>query len=487
MSGNIFKRIWAFLTSPREPQPKHKHPDLYQLVDATIAKELQIRSEAARLGEAGLPAPDSIQLSGIEEQIVHRIERARLDYVDWANTRLLVLNEELSRLDITPVANQTLQLDQEFARKASALIDDQEPQIRALALAFQKRSSELSDFKSRNKLERDAHYPSGGKRFFKLSLFAFMILLEGGANAYFFAQGVDGGLVGGFIMAALFAGLNVISAGMQGRFTIPFIVHNNVALKIFGVMAVVTAICLMIGIGLGIAHYRDALSVDSLNPAEAAFASLKSAPFELQDIMSWLLFGISILFAIIALFDGLSLSDVYPFYATKTRRCLDAQVDYENALNELRAELAALKEHFLKQLNENARIVSRKVEQQEDVVQRKVTAAARLETAIHDAEHCLRSLLGTFRQENQIHRKSIPSPRTFNETPNLQSLSIPDFEVDSNWSQLGIQRRAADEVVHKLEDIKASIQAAFNREFDRLQPLGSHMNQYESDDAGKIT
>ncbi|MGD7037238.1 hypothetical protein [Methylotuvimicrobium buryatense] len=473
---NIFSSIFNWLTSNDERRIKNKNPDLYVLKDTDIEKELKIRSEAERLGNSGLPSPDAVQLTGIEEQIIHRIDRARLDYLDWANTRLQVLNEDLSRLDIQPIVKNTLQLDQEFSREASSLLDDSEPFIKSLLNRFEKTKTELDNFKINNDLTRDAHYPTKWHLFFKFSFFIFLILVEGLANSFFFAQGVDSGLIGGFFMAMMFSGFNVITAGLQGRFVIPFLFHNNWPVKFLGFFLSLLGVVLTVCIALGISHYRDALGMDKVEPAYSAFLALKANPLDLHDIMSWALFGISLLFAVFALIDGISMSDHYPFYASKTKRYIEAKEEYETEFHDLREELNELKARFLKKLNENSNEIKSTLEKQKSVIERKHTSEKRLQTAIQDADQCMRSLLGIFRQENMIHRKGLPVPKTFNKVPSPKSLNIPNFHLDKDWVNFEKQKFAADEVVLKLEDIKASIQASFNREFDRLQPLGLHIN-----------
>ncbi|GHU11816.1 hypothetical protein AGMMS50225_18210 [Betaproteobacteria bacterium] len=481
--SGLLSRFWKWLTANEVRAAENKHPDLYALSDSALAEELDLVAEAARLGAAGLPGPDETRLSAPEAQVVHRIERARLDYTDWANLRLRIINEDLSRLDVRPVVNRALQVDAEFARAASALLDVREPDMRALEQAALRRESELAEFRQRNHLHRDAHYPTGGKLFFRCALLAFLILLEGVANAFFFAQGVATGLLGGFVTALLLASVNVLHAVLQGRFTIPFLFHANLLLKLFGLAFLVATLVLIGAIGLGISHYRDALSVDAENAALVAINALKATPFVLHDLMSWALFAVSLLSALIALFDGLFMSDTYPLYGSKTRRAREAEEDLSEGLDELREELNALKEDSLKQLGDCMTQVQRLLTQQESLIQSKEGAKARLATALHDAEHCMDALLALFRQENQLHRGRRAAPLTFAQRPPLTPLPVPDFAVDSARHSLELQRQAADELTTRVETIRASIQAAFNREFDKLKPLGS---QFQHARTGRI-
>ncbi|MDR2689663.1 MAG: hypothetical protein LBB76_07900 [Azoarcus sp.] len=467
-------RFWRWLTSNEESPLNDKHPDLYALSDLVLAKELDLAREAARLGAAGLPAPEETQLSAPEAQVVHRIERARLDYVDWANLRIRVLNEDLSRLDARPVVNRALQADAEFARAASALLDTREPDMRALEEAAARREAELADFRKQNRLRRDAYYPTGGKLFFRCALLAFLILVEGVANAFFFAQGVATGLLGGFVTALLLASVNVLHAVLQGRFTLPFLFHRHFLVNLCGVACLCVTLVLTGIIGLGISHYRDALSVDAENAALVAINTLRSAPFVLHDLMSWALFAVSLLSALIACFDGLFMSDIYPFYGHKARRARAAADDLTEGLDELRAELNELKDDALTRLAADMTQAQRLLAQQEGLLQTKAGSKARLATALHDAEHCMDALLALFRQENQFHRGGRAVPATFSTRPRLKPLPVPDFNIEADQGNLDTQRQVVDTLTARLETIRGAIQAAFNREFDKLKPLDSH-------------
>lgn len=484
---NLLSRLWRWLTSSEKKTSKSKNPDLYALSDIDISKELNLREEAARLGEAGLPTQNETQLSGLEAQIVYRIERARLDYIDWANIRIQVLNDDISRLDAQPLINRARQADEEFSRTASALLDEREAHIRSLARAAEQRDIELTEFKQRNRLNRDAHVPTGTGLFFRFALLLLLIVVEGIANAFFFAQGVSTGLIGGFVTASALAFLNVFSAFLQGRYTVPFLLHSHPLLKSFGVVALIGSACLMLTIGLGISHFREALSADAENATQLAIATLKASPFALQDVMSWVLLGLSFLFAIIALFDGLFLTDPYPFYGSKTKRHINAKFEFEEELGELRQELNDLKESSLKQLNDDILQIQRILTHRESLIQTKDGSRARLSTALQDAEHCMRSLLALFRQENQLHRKGLPPPPSFASLPELKRLPTPDFDVAADRRALESQQRAADELAARLETIRASIQTAFNREFDKLKPLGTHVQHSQTLNAAEAT
>ena len=90
----FLRRLWTWLTSPPSRNGGKGHPDIYPIDVEKLAKELKLDENAHRLGEAGLPAVDAKDISGPEAAALQRVEKARQDYINWAEMRLGVLREE---------------------------------------------------------------------------------------------------------------------------------------------------------------------------------------------------------------------------------------------------------------------------------------------------------------------------------------------------------------------------------------------------------
>lgn len=465
-------KSWLF-SPPRRPRKLH-HPDLYPLVVESIAKELALEEEAKRLGEAGIPAPDAISLCGPESKVVQRIDRARQDYVDWANLRLEVINDDLSKRDVTKLINRALQAEREFERKAGTLLADSESMTTDLANIAMRRQQEVDEFRQHHCLRRDPHYPTGAASFSRYALLALLIVVEGMFNAFFFSQGLTTGLIGGFIAAALFAALNLCVAFGWGKFVVPFTTHRGALQKALGVLGAVLAFACMLGISMMIAHFRDALVADAAEPAKAAWQAMKVSPFDLNDIMSWVLFGVSMVFAVGAFFDGVSSDDLYPGYGKIARRATDARSEYVEEVRHIRASLDALKEEELEALEESAKQAQSLVSQQAAFIQDKMSAESRLRNALRDAENCLDALIETFRTANEIHRGETPRPAYFDTRPQLRDLTLPDFGIVADQATQRRQQDLVGSLLARMGDLRANIQASFNREYDRLTPLDAH-------------
>ena len=472
--------LWDWLTTSARGRPEKGHPDLYPLDVDKLAKELRLEAEAKRLGEASLPAPEAHGISGPEAAIVQRVEKARQDYVDWANRRLNVISQDLGKRDVTQEVNRASQADDEFERKASALITEEDSVLRTAASAARSRKQELDRFRAEHGLTREARCPTGTGSFVRYAVLVFLVLIEGFANAGFFAQGLDTGLLGGFVQAGGLAAINVLIAFVLGKFAVPYVNHSNVLLKGAGLLALAASFLIMASIGLGIAHYRDALTLDAANPAQAALTTFLTNPVQLRDIFSWLLFVVSVTFALAAMFDGVSSDDPYPRYGKLSRYAQQAVDDHEDELNALRATLEELKNEELRVLDEATLRSQASVAVFESLINDKRMAGQRLMTAIGDADNSLDALLGKFRTENEIHRKGVPRPSYFDIRPELRPIQLPSFDVTADEASLRAQREQVKQLLAAVQEIRARIQAGFNQHFDQLKPLDIHFSSSEA-------
>jgi hypothetical protein len=477
---NLVLRFWDWLTANSTGSPKKGHPDLYPLDVAKLTKDLNLAEEAKRLGLAGLPSPEAKVPAGPEAAVIQRVEKARQDYADWAVLRLNVLDKDLGKRSVTTAINRARQADKEFERKAGKLMTEQDSLLRRLGDTARKRRAELANFQAQHRLNREAHIPGKTRSFLLMTILVLMVLVEGVLNAWFFAQGLDSGWLGGFFTAGVFAAFNVLIAYFLGRLGVRYVVHVHPALKTVGVATVLAAFCLMVTIGLGIAHYRDALTHGAEDAANAALGAFVSHPFQLRDIFSWPLFGISIGFAVAALLDGIFADERYPGYGNVTRRTLDAVSEYDDELEDLRMELEALKDDELTILDQTAQDSQAHLAVIESLIAAKKAAGLRLSTAFDNADNSMLALLSKFRTDNEVHRNGLPRPEYFDRMPELRPVKTPDFDTSANEFDLAKQRGLVQELLAEVQEIRGRIQQAFNHQFDRHKPLDFHFPAKEA-------
>lgn len=439
-----------------------------------IAKELNIEEDARRLGEANLPDCNEKSLSGIETKIIQRVEKVRQHYLAWAAERLRVLNQEIHRQDVSTVINKANQLDREFERKASEMLSKHEETLKTLDHTIQQRQKQLSDFRADHQLSRTALYPTRHGKFLKISLLILLIVIEGAANAVFFAEGVSNGYIGGFIYAAGFSLLNIFFAGFWGS-QIRNLNHRHVFRKTVGVLSGILASIMATGIAFLIAHFRDALKLGVDDASRIALESLKGNPFALNDVLSWLLFGLTLLSAVIALYDVYSLDDPYPGYGKLDRLSKQASQDYADELDFLREQLQELKDEILQELDNAIDDSKNSLSTIKEWIETKVSTEIRLQHSEADVENCMTGLIQSFRDFNKLQRKT-PYPSYFDEPVPLKPLNSPNFSVHGDRKKLTEQETLVQTLLDKVETIRANIQLAFNRTHDTLIPLTEHFD-----------
>lgn len=458
------------LSSARRKLSQLNQADLYRIDIGQVAKELDLENEARKLASAGLPLPHQTSLSAPEAKAVQRVEKARHDFVNWASARVSTINDGLARRDVTVLVNDALLAHRRFERAAASAVAEHDALLEDLAENAEQRERELADFRERHQLTRPATYPEGSATFARYAILLALIVFEGAANAYFFSQGLESGLIGGFLAAGLFAAVNLVSAFVLGKYAVPLVFHSSPPVKTLGLGAAIFAIFCMIAIGLSIGHFRDALIADAAEPARAATLALKSAPFGLRDVMSWLLFAVSVLFAVFALFDGLSSDDRYPGYGQVARRARQSRDDYLGELQGIRRTLEDLKDDALQTLDQNMQKARTYVTESAALLREKNWVRTRLETALLDAENCLDTLLKIVRDTNRMHRGSVPSPAYFETRPTLQTLGMPDFGSGDDRTRLLEHERLVEQLIAEADTIRTVIEETFNTYAARLKP-----------------
>lgn len=459
---------WLFVKPPKVE--RYGDPDTYAIDTEKIAKETNLEEEARRMGEANLPASGETELCGIETLILRRVERARQDFLAWGADQFKVLSQEVERRDITPIVNKAGQADREFERMASSLLAEKDKVLTELAAAANTSAAELNEFRSRHRLNRQAIYPDGAGTFFRVSVLVLLVVIEAALNAVFFAKGLSTGLVGGFVYAGAFAFANVAFACVWGRWMLPNLHHRHPFRKLLGALAVPAAGATALAVALLIAHFRDALTLDLADAPRAALESLRDTPFVLQEVQSWVLFGVSLLFALIALVDSFGLDDAYPGYGAVDRRKKVAFNAYVLELEDVRTALQQLKDEALAAL-ERAMAESRAgLQALHEAMEQKTTTGTRFRNVLADVDNCLDTLLRRFRDINKLHRAT-PCPAYFAERPRLVDLRRTDFSVDKDRRKYTDQAVLLQEFVDRIEGLRSNIQSSFVRHRNGLEPL----------------
>ncbi len=471
----LLTRLFSWLFVSRKSTDVEDHPDLSPLIFDDLKKELAVEIDARKLARAGLPETDAKVPSAPEMRIIQRLEAVRANYKRWALEHIKDIHEGLNTFDITMLVNRSHKYADEYERLAGKEITDAEVELGRRRIGAARHHDDLDTFCKENHLTRQADYPQSKiARIGLILLGIVLIITEGIFNSYFFAQGSDSGLLGGFIQAVTLAALNFLVPSVIGRLWIPNVNHIRTLRRLLGYLGIIVAGIFMLLSALAIAHFRDAMGVavdDNISTASIALKTILESPFVLADLSSWMLFFLSLLFGFFGLLEGYKFDDPYPGFGRRHRTALEAINQYHMLVDQVRDEITGIKEMILESLNRDVEKAKVNVLHFGVLVKSKSDYELKLQFNLSKAENMLHALIQAFRDENQMNRNGVPRPAYFDTMPEFQHLELPSFDTTEELVKHREQERLLNGLLADVESVRASIQSAYDSRFDQLKAI----------------
>jgi hypothetical protein len=293
---------------------------------------------------------------------------------------------------------------------------------------------------------------------------------EGGMNSFFFARGMWGGLLSGFIVAMLFSAVNIALAYAFGRFLAGFVHHVSWWKKGPAIISMVVYSAILIALALSIGHFRDALGEGPVNAESRALQSIFNDPLTLKDFQSVVLSIASVLCGIFAFIDAYMLEEAYPGYGPRHRRLIESMDEYERQERALHAELdrdknAAL--HNLEKLYNDANVELKSLDAAMN--QKEITRQS-FEGGVQEVEKAANALLGIFRDENM---KARPAECRAVQFPTFPGVVVPTLNFDLTHDREKYEAQLAELAILKsqIQEIRAQIQSSFNQQVNAQLPV----------------
>ncbi|NBO40775.1 MAG: hypothetical protein EBU92_04415 [Betaproteobacteria bacterium] len=460
-----FKRLF----SKRASRPENLSIE----IDSIIEK-FHLVKEAKRLAEMGLPSFHEKKPTQKELEVVEHLNLLReviqQNYIRQSED----INSRVVGIELSYKSLQSDALNAEFERQTRKLMDEEGAWLKKLAYNAMVRFKELEIFKKNNGLEREANFPSPSGLMLRYSVLVFLIGVEGIMNANFFAEGLSSGLIGGFIYAALLAGINVLGCFFLGKFAVPWVVSKPVAGKLFGSFSIVFAACFMFFVAMSIGHIREQLMAASVAPTREAWEMMQNHFFGLSDLVSWFLVAMSLGFGIAALFDGLSIDDTYPGYGAMVRRCNQARDEFEAEFEEVREELEELKQEKLDLINQGFKTLHdlsallRKIMLEKEAVHRECT------DKINQTEVVLYAVIRKFRIENEVAREDGLRPSYFDTLPSLSPINLPRIENEKENNLIASLEKDIRLYENSVNEQREKVYTLYEQYISRLNHLKYH-------------
>lgn len=450
----LFRKLFEFLS-------RFKRRDSWMLgarMDlAKLAKRF-VDPKAIAQGRREQPSTAAQDIDVPEQEIVQHVENLHLDVVaetvqdehQLKNTRATLAAQCLPEYFDECVDDVQQHLQRLYMSSSQTL---QEVWRRLQALR-----ADYRGFCRQHGINREAVYPES--HLWHLALLVLMVLVESMANTTMFAKGSNG-IVGGFMEALVVSGLNVLlsfSVGMALR----GVNASHLGLRCLAVLAGVGYACVWPLYHLTIGHYRTSLVIDSQGAATAAISRVLENPLSLDDLHSWMLVIIGLVFGCASLIDGYKWDDPIPKFGAKDRRLKMAESEYfqlkEDYLIRIHmiadSQLAAV-DHLL--ANAKAAVAGYRASLGES----KQLLRAYQQTCVALADACI-ALQLRYRELNASIR-STPPPAYFREEPPRpfepdDTLAQDLAMVEAELATLDVPRRQ-EELQRQANETRRQIQA----------------------------
>ncbi len=397
-------------------QPQHSYrPSTEIFLDLNVnrvADNLHLAIDGGKRGAENRPTADAETFDDIEHQVVELVETHKQDshsiYLEHLHTydeRLTALNFEERFAIIQQAAPESVG---EFRAEAALGRDE----LFSLRRRLYDSEQERDDFRRRHRLARPARLSSQGKTLLKVGILAVLFVIEVVVNGNFLAKSNAQGLLGGAVQAVSFAALNIIASFLWGLVPIRLVNRRNWFLKLIGLLSGIGYLAFAIALNLTLAHLREIPPTVNGDVGQEVMTQLLKAPHVLNDILSWVFFGIGLIFSLIAMTDGLLFTDPYFGYASLEQRCNDARAQYTEGKAELIERLREIRDAASEAMNGAARDLSVRRGEFDSIIQARGRLAQRFAEHQNHIERSCRALLAIYREANRKTRTT-PAPAYF--------------------------------------------------------------------------
>jgi len=281
---------------------------------------------------------------------------------------------------------------------------------------------------------RAASYPQSP--LYHFAIVAALALVEWMSLAAFYAEGSDFGLVGGVLIAMTLSIVNISLAILSGCL-LRYVNHRSTRRKALALTGVAFLYACFLLVTLAAAHYRVATNdiaqaqsgvpglgaaplpaqgpadLDQWRAARLAWQRFAHNPVGFDDVFSWILVVLAVIFGVFASYKGYRIDDPYPGYGELDREVNArrmayeaAKTDYCHRVDQVFDRILKEQAHLFSEVKSNIEYYQQLVSQSSDQRRAFLHDTAELQDACN-------ILLKRYRQTNARARTS-PAPFYFN-------------------------------------------------------------------------
>lgn len=436
-------------------------PKMQQLIE-TARRRLDVDQKAADAGLHDSPKTLATTLDATESEICAHfsgLARQRREACELSLARLqLDRKATAAKIDVEQTKNSFARLltaieptlEKLRSEHATTLYQAKENEARAL--------KHLRWFQQKHGLNyRAAAYPES--MFYHFAIVAGLALVEWLSLATFYAEGSDFGLLGGVLIAMALSVVNISLAILAGSL-LRYVNHHSPRPRRLALTGAAVLYACFVLVTLAAAHYRVATNDIAQSPAtvsapgpgalpprlSADFDQWRAArlawqrfagnPLGFEDVFSWILVVLAVVFGIFASYKGYRIDDPYPGYGWLDRELKAKRAVYETAKTEYCRVVEAIFERTLQEQAHLLAEVKSNIEYYQQLVSRTDDERRAFVHDIAEIQDACNVVLKRYRQTNLRVRVS-PAPIYFKDSVSFdEHLSKPPAGISESEERL---------------------------------------------------
>ena len=331
----------------------YKPVDLPIIDGNEIALEYDVVSLAKQAARKNLPTSDSLHGDSNEKEFKNKFQINATQAFQRVEQSLTVLSDSLSSSSISKECRVVENLASQFERITSSNLTPILSDIDDARKSYERAEDDLQNFRKENKIRKEAHYPESNWQ--SVGFLSVALIIESGLNGSMLAAGSDGGIIGGVFLALIISIINIGFGFINGWLALRYKNHISRLKNLAGYFFFFIILSGTTIFNLLIAHYREALVNTPDDAGHVAMESFKSGILSINDVQSWLLFGLGMIFMIIAIYKGYHQDDEYPGYGALSKRKNSAKEKVSDLKEDAIEALEELHNDYHEQLEKNCK------------------------------------------------------------------------------------------------------------------------------------
>jgi len=441
--------------------------ELFGSLDAVkVAKELDLEKVGSSKGSKNLPSQSSQIPDEIESQISERIDAARVKASEIAENQIQIYSDRISNLDFEGHFSELRQVGPLVINEIQTETQKSLNEMNVRRKKYLDIENEYKHFRSTNGLEnRTAKLSSPAHNFLRVLILVLMIAAETVLNGSFLAKNNAAGILGGSLDAFTFAFINIGFSVLLTIFLIKQISRPGIIFKIVGLIGVAAWFCVVMTINLGLAHFRETSGAFLDGAGNQVVQRLIERPFNLEELKSWVLFGVGTLFAAITLADVITFSDIFPGYTKVQEKWDDEQDEYKAEFEDLLENITAIKDEYNDNLAKIGEDLTIRQQELDKIISGKNRLVALYNSNNEQLQRAADVLFSVYFESNKSQRTE-PAPKRYDKHFKIKPLELSSGENFSSKETKQIKKKIADAknlLDSQISDVLAEVSQAISQ------------------------